>query len=102
MVLRAEAEQSTRGWIISLINGSNASCVLATFLHESAAKEYTLQVNSLLIAKQQELLSRLDSAQKILFQILETAGVTPKSNEEIALSLVKVLRFIELGKHNAT
>lgn len=102
MVLRAEAEQSTRGWIISLLNGDNASCILATFPSEPAAKEYTSRVNSLLLAKQQELLSRLDAAQKILFQVLEKAGVTPKSNEEMALALIKVLRYIEMGRSNAT
>jgi hypothetical protein len=100
MVLHAQAEQGTGGWIISLINGS-ASCILATFQDEPAAKEYTLQVNGLVIAKQQELLSRLDSTQKILFQILAAAGVSPRNNEEIAMALIKVLRYIELGKKNA-
>jgi hypothetical protein len=100
MVLYAKAAQGSGGWIVSLMDEAN-SCVLHTCHDEATAITYASRVNSLLLPKQQTLLDRLESTQKILIQIMNSAGVTPKTNEEFILSVKKIIRYIDLGKANA-
>ena len=100
MVLQAKAVQSSGVWIVSLVD-ETSSCILHTCQDKEVALTYASRVNSILFPKQRMLIDRLEMAQKILNQIMKTAEVEPKTNEEFALSLHKIIRYIDLGKANA-
>lgn len=100
MVLHAEAVQGSGAWIVSLVD-NETTCVLHTCHDEETARTYASRVNSILVPKQRVLLDRLEMTQKILNQIMKTAGVAPKTNEELAISIHRIIRYIDLGKANA-
>lgn len=101
MVLHAEAVQGSGAWIVSLVDNETSSCVLHTCHDEETARTYASRVNSVLVPRQRMLLDRLEMTQKILNQIMKTAGVAPKTNEEFVISIHRIIRYIDLGKANA-
>lgn len=101
MVLHAKAVQNSGIWIVSLIDDETNSCVLHACQDAGTAQTYVSRVNSILFPKQRMLIDRLEMTQKILNQIMKTAGFEPKTNKEFVLSIHKIIKYIDLGKANA-
>ena len=97
-MLHAQASLGSVAWIVSLVNDQNELCVLHVCTNEVEAKTYAQHVNTCIIPHQKSIVNKLAVLQSILTNILEKAGIAPKTPEEVVLAVRQIIKYIEVGR----